>query len=157
MAGHPFEELKAEYERLLATVRFTREQEIDQTARKLLDHLPRYQSLSTKVGIPAVFIAAIHERESSANFNTNLGQGDSLARPSVHVPKGRPPLGAPPNDHFPVSWEYAAEDALRLDHIDDNSAPWSMAYACWKGEIYNGFGARNHGRYTGYLWAGTNV
>jgi lysozyme family protein len=26
-----------------------------------------------------------------------------------------------------------------------------------KREIYNGFGPRNHGRRTGYLWAGTNI
>lgn len=159
MAAHPFESLKAEYSTLLAKMRYTRETEITAMARKLMQasYINRYRPVSEKLGVPLAFIATIHMRESDNDFTTNLAQGDPLSRPSTHVPAGRPPLGAPPNDRFPVTWEYAAEDALKLDHVNDTTQPWSMEYACWKGEIYNGFGPRNHGKYTGYLWSGSNI
>jgi lysozyme family protein len=111
--------------------------------------------VSVKTGVPVVVLATIHNRESDADFTTNLGQGDPLSAPSVNVPKGRPPLGPPPNDHFPVTWEYAAEDALHIDKLDA-VANWTIARALYEQELYNGFGPRNHGINTGYLWAGSN-
>lgn len=110
--GHPFEELEQEYNRLRQTMQIVRTGPVDSAARRLLGFKARYSAVSAKSGVPIVVLATIHNRESDADFITNLGQGDPLSAPSIHVPKGRPPLGAPPNDRFPVSWEYAAEDAL---------------------------------------------
>jgi lysozyme family protein len=175
---HPYGALRGEYARLLATLRVTRADEADAVARKLLSFKARYAAVAQATarsgagatarggagatarggagatGVPVVVLAALHWRESSADFRTNLAQGDPLDRPSVHVPRGRPKLRA--GMSFPVSWEYAAIDAIEFDHLNDASATWSLPYACWKGEAWNGFGPRNHGIHTGYLWAGTN-
>jgi lysozyme family protein len=124
-------------------------------AHKLLGFKSRYQSVAKETGVPLALLAVLHERESDADFRTNLAQGDPLTRPSTHVPAGRPVLKS--GMSFPVSWEYAAVDAVKYDHLNENSAPWSLTYALWKGEAWNGFGPRNHGIHTGYLWAGTNI
>lgn len=152
---HPFGALAPEYDSLLrtVTVRPERAKAIDQVARKLLSYRGRYQQVADATRVPVIVLATLHERESSADFRTNLAQGDPLTRPSTHVPAGRPKLK--PGISFPVSWEYAAVDAIEYDHLNDASAPWSMVYACWKGEAWNGFGPRNHGIHTGYLWGGT--
>ena len=41
-----------------------------------------------------------------------------------------------PHDH---RHPYAAIDVINYDHLNDNSAPWTMPYCCWKGEACNGF------------------
>ena len=151
--AHPFPELEAEYNELWLSLDITRAPEVDAAAQRLLRFKPRYKSVSEKTGVPIVVLATIHNRESDANFSTNLGQGDPLTAPSVHVPRGRPPLL--PGMSFPVTWEYAAEDALGLDRLD-KVTDWTIARALYEQEVYNGFGPRNHGIHTGYLWAGTN-
>lgn len=155
---HPFATLKGEYEELLTKMVIERTDEVDRTARDLLRNKTRYQEIEKLTGVPAVWIAATHLRESGADWKTNLAQGDPLTRPSTHVPKGRPPLGPAPNDHFPVSFEYAAADALQYDRIDDITAPWTMPYALYKWERYNGWGYRDyHSILSPYLFAGTSL
>lgn len=92
----------------------------------------RYQAVSARTGVPWAFIAVAHERESSQNWNGQLGQGDPLGSVSVHVPKGRGP--------FPT-WEASAYDALV------NCAPWAARNKDWSVggtltmlEQYNGLG-----------------
>jgi lysozyme family protein len=151
---HPYLALAPEYENLLRSVAITRPAEVKAVALRLLGFKARYGAVSLATTVPIVVLATLHERESSADFRTNLAQGDPLTRPSVHVPAGRPPLR--PGMSFPVTWEYAAVDAITYDRLNENSAPWTMSYACWKGEAWNGFGPRAHGIHTGYLWGGTN-
>ena len=108
----------------------------------------RYQTVSKATGVPWWFIAVVHEREASQNWNSNIAQGDPWNRRSTHVPKGRGPF---------KSWEDAAIDALT------NCAPyaakntdWSMASALTMLEKYNGLGYYNKGIPSPYIWAGTN-
>lgn len=146
---HPFEVLRPEYERLLATVQVERTVEALNAARRILVHKAKYMAL-VDLGVPPVVIQGLHNRESNADFNTYLGNGQRLDRVTTIVPKGRGPW-LPPD-----AWVKGARDAILYDKLNDNSAPWTMAYACWKGEAWNGFGPRNKGIHTGYLWAGTN-
>ncbi len=162
MAAHPFPALAPEYASWVANCRPlpSRVAEIDKVARRLTAPaaLTRLDRVREATRIPVVVQATIGERECGFNFAKNWGQGDPLTRPSIHVPKGRPPLGPPPNDRFPVSWEYAAIDAFTVcDRLDVNSAPWSLAYACFKWEFYNGGGYRAHGLRTPYVVGGTNL
>lgn len=149
--SHPFEELRPEYERLLAAERVlpARQKSIDAAARRLTSptYLARYMAVQEATGVPAALIAALDERESGADPSCGLGQGDPWNRVSTHVPRGHGP--------FP-SWVAAAIHYVRYDRLDDASANWTMPYCCWKGEAWNGFGPRAHGIRTGYLWAGTN-
>lgn len=150
MAAHPYLALRSEYERLLATERVTRTKQVDQVARKLLKPaiMDQHKSVEEQTGVPAVLLATLFEREASSDFTKALGQGDRWDRVSVNVPRGKGPF---------KSWKAAAIYYVHYDHLDDATAAWSLPYCCWKGEIWNGFGPRNHGRPTGYLWAGTTI
>lgn len=117
-------------------------------AARLTSAKSRYQTVSDKTGVPWWFIAVVHEREASQNWNSNIAQGDPWNRRSTHVPRGRGPF---------KSWEEAAVDALT------NCAPyaarntdWSIGGALAMLEKYNGLGYYNKGRPSPYLWAGTN-
>lgn len=160
--NHPFLELESEYARYLSIMRVRPECErlVDLVARRLTKPsvLANYADVEHDTGIPQVVQAAICEREDGSDFTKNPGQGDPLTEPSIHVPRGRPPLGAPPNDHFPVSWKFAAIDAFTVcDQLNVISAPWSMPYACWKWEGYNGFAYRARGLPSPYVFGGTNI
>lgn len=102
--------------------------------------------------IQPIVICAFHWREADANWKTNLGQGDSLQRRTVHVPKGRIPDKSPP-----YTWEVAAEDALFVtDHMDKKD--WTnLQSALTAAEGYNGFGYRRYGIPSPYLFAGTSI
>lgn len=152
---HPYEALKGEYAELLATMRITREKEVNEWADRLNKNADRYLEIQRETGAPAAMLAGFHMRESGANFARNLANGDPLTEPTRQVPKGRPPLGQPPNDRFPVSFEFSAIDVVHYQHLDDNTAPYDLTYACWKTEAMNGFGYRDHGYVSPYPWAGT--
>lgn len=143
---HPFSVLQPEYTALLAACRVTRPNEVFQAATKVRAAMARYGAAAALTGAPALFIGALDYRESDCNPDCGLGQGDPWNEVSTHVPKGCGPFR---------SW---ADAALFYWHYDHMAAPsWTMPVVCFKGEAWNGFGPRDHGRRTGYLWSGTNI
>jgi lysozyme family protein len=143
-----FAELKSEYEHLFATmtVRIERTGTVDRIARKLLGHKAQYLTVSAKTGVPWYVIAALHNRESDADFTTYLGNGEPLNRVTHLVPKGRGPF---------ATWEAGAIDALKLDGLDQ-VREWTPARACFEIEKFNGFGYRRRGIPSPYLWSFSN-
>lgn len=116
---------------------------------KMLANKARYVAVQNKTGVPWVVIAAIHVREASMNFNTQLAQGDPLNRVSTHVPRGQGPyLGKD-------AWERAALIALQ-DTGGTSWKDWSVGGWTTFLEKYNGLGYANKGRPSPYVWAGTN-
>jgi lysozyme family protein len=108
----------------------------------------RYQAVEKKTGVPWWFIAVVHEREASQNFNTQLGQGDPLNRKSIHVPKGRGPF---------ATWEDGAVDALvNCAPYASRNKDWSPGGALTMAEKYNGLGYSGKGLPSPYVWAGTD-
>lgn len=151
MAAHPFSELRAEYEHNLSIIRVTKVDEVDHIARRLLrgDAVAQYSAVQKALGIPIAVQATICERESGADFSRSPAQGDRWDRVSTHVPRGKGPYD---------SWYEAAVDSFHnVDRLDENSHPWSMPYACWKWEAFNGFGYRMHGKRSPYVYGGTNL
>lgn len=110
----------------------------------------RYQSVAAPLGIPWYFVVVIHNMECSLNFNCHLHNGDPLTARTVHVPAGRPPNGQPP-----FTWEQSASDALAYQGFAHHS-DWSLPTLLYRLEAYNGFGSRNHGINTPYLWSASN-
>lgn len=151
MPQYAFERLCPEYTLLWARMQPKPERAtvINRTARKLIAHKAQYQAVEASTGVPWFVIAALHNRESDADFDTYLGNGEPLDRVTKLVPKGRGPF---------ASWEEGAIDALRLDGLD-HVTDWSAERACYEIEKFNGFGYRNPARDipSPYLWAGTNV
>lgn len=143
---NPFQPLEPEYHRRWNAMQLTRRVGAEVVARDILGHLVRYQRVFDLTGVPVIVLAAIHHRESSGDFSGWLGNGDPWNRVSTHVPAGYGPF---------VSWEAGAVQALIIDGLD-KVKNWSIEQALYREEAYNGFGPRNHGIATGYVWAGTD-
>jgi len=147
---HPFSAWKAGYESALAEMVILRKDAVDRACMHILaaENWPRYLALEEHTKVPAPFLGALDYRESDCDPHTGLGQGDPWNRVSTHVPRGCGPFH---------SWLDAAIFYVHFDHLDDNSASWSLAYECWKGEGWNGLGYRMHGVPSTYLFAGTSL
>jgi lysozyme family protein len=126
---------------------------------RYIEIIHRLQKLGSTIPDDAwPFLAAIHERESSMDFNTSMGQGDPLTNKqgvpikSVHVPANRGPFTGP--DAF----EQAAVDSLWYcsPYAAKVNKDWSISGQLTYLERYNGLGYAMRGIPSPYLWAGTN-
>ena len=100
--------------------------------------------------MPWWFVGLCHYRESNFNFDTYLGNGQSLARVTTIVPKGRGPFTGP--DAF----ANGALDALRLEgFIGAND--WGIARTLYRLEGFNGYGYHGKGVNSPYLYGGSTV
>ena len=123
--------------------------EFEQMARYAIDHKGIYQTIEAKTGVPWAMIAVLHRRESNANFNTYLGNGQPLIHRTTIVPKGRGPfLGA-------TAFIDGAVDALKIDGLADvkdwrpveKQLFWITGFNGW------GYGLKP----SPYVWGGTNI
>jgi hypothetical protein len=92
--------------------------------------------------------------ECGLDFGHHLHNGDSLSHRTHQVPAGRPPgPGNAPGGAY--TWEESAIDAIRYEKMDriHDWCPERVAYAL---ESYNGWGSRNHGVPSAYLWSYSN-
>jgi lysozyme family protein len=125
--------------------------ELDRQANRIAARRARYEDVALKLpnGVPWFGIALLHAMEADLSFETHLHNGDSLRARTVHEPRGLPKGGNPP-----FTWEASAIDALRYDgwhkHTD-----WSLPGLLYMMEAYNGWGTREHGVATPYLWSGS--
>lgn len=128
--------------------RLIRRAEAVAVAKSLIASKARYATVALKTGVPWFFIACVHERESGQNFATQLGQGDPLDKPSVHVPKGRGPF---------ATWEEGAVDALvNCSPYTSRNSDWSIGGILAQFEKYNGMGYYNRNLPSPYVWSGTD-
>ncbi len=147
-------ELKEEYKVLFNSCSVNKDKEalVDSAAAKIINNKGRYQSVGEALKIPWYLIAALHNMESSQNFNTHLHNGDPLTGRTFHVPAGRLP-----NKNPPYTWEESALDALQLRHLDQWN-DWSIEGVLYKIEEYNGWGyrLRHPAVKSPYLWSFSN-
>jgi lysozyme family protein len=115
-------------------------------ANRLLAHKSRYDAVSAKTGVPWFLIAALHERESSGDFETYLGDGEPLDRVTHLVPANRGPF---------KNFEDGAFDALVHEGFD-KITDWSLGSVLAHAEMYNGLGYFNRGVPSPYVWAGSD-
>lgn len=108
-----------------------------------------YRATFAATGVPMALVAALNERESSTDMHTNLANGDPLDRRTVHVPRGLGPFTGPD------AWQRAAAVALHIDGLDKYTGQWDWGLALAAAEAYNGFGYRNHGMHSAYVWSGS--
>jgi lysozyme family protein len=142
-----YQNLKGEYERLLASVKITNPTGATAAAKTVFENGNRYIAAGKATGVPWPLIGVLDLRESDCDPAKALGQGDPWNRVSVNVPRGKGPF---------KSWEDAAKYYIHYDGLDDPPAPYDMTVTCYMGEKWNGFGPRNRGINTGYLWSFTN-
>lgn len=128
-------------------VKAGRQKEFDATAAKLFAHKAAYQEVEDAIGVPWHMVALLHLRESNADFNTYLGNGQPLNRKTTIVPKGRGPFS---------SFLAGARDALHIDGLDAIK-DWRLEKELYYMELFNGSGYNNRGLPSPYIWGGTNI
>lgn len=128
-----------------------RQDEFKTLADFALKHKDAYTEIEHATGVPWPLIAVLHRRESDANFNTYLGNGDPLAHKTVNEPAGRGPFTGL------KAFFNGAVDALHFDGLDKIAPPWPIEKMLYWCEIFNGAGYDMHGRPSPYIWGGTNV
>lgn len=120
---------------------------IDAVARKIIAGKARYQAVEAETGVPWAFIGVLHNREAGCDFAGVLHNGEKIigtGRKTKLVPAGRGPFS---------SWHAAALDALKIKGYKIGSPTWSIARCLFEGERFNGFGYRNQGVPSAYLWS----
>jgi lysozyme family protein len=146
--------LSAEYFGLFQTLEIEPRHfsKVDAIVDRILEHKNVYETVSDTLNAPWFFVGAIHNMESSLNFERHLHNGDSLKERTQNVPKDRPAKGNPP-----FSWEESANDALQLRKIDRVS-DWSLDRLLYELEGYNGWGYRKFHQHvkSPYLWSFSN-
>jgi lysozyme family protein len=110
-----------------------------------------YDDVSESTGVPWYVIATIHYRESGNSFKCHLHNGDPLTKRTIQVPKGRPLVGDPP-----FTWQESAVDAIKMQKLD-KITDWSIDNILERLERYNGYGYRNKGVPSPYLWSWSNA
>lgn len=141
--------MRREYERLYKTQKLNPlfKKRLDINVDKIKAGTNRYVSVSAQTNIPWYIVGVIHLMECDCRFDCHLHNGDPIGKKTVNVPKGRPLL-----KHW--EWEDSAVDALQIDALDTWN-DWSIGGTLYKLEAYNGFGYRNRGIVSPYLWSGT--
>lgn len=152
---HDFDDLKPEYTALWSsmTIRPERKSDTLAMARKIASLRARYDTVSKATGVPWYVVGIIHAMECGLNFSQHLHNGNSLERPTVDVPAGRPnKTGAP------FEWTASAIDALTMPGKEFNKiTDWSIERIAYCLELYNGFGYRAKNIPSPYLWSFTTA
>ena len=154
MAYISFEKYGLEYQQLWNTMHIIRDdKELHRLAVKIKNNQKMYENVERATGIPWQMIAVIHIREAGeqdvGKWLCVLHNGERIigtGRKTKLVPAGRGPFS---------DWLHAAIDALKLQGFD-KIAGWSVARVLWALEPFNGYGYRNKGLRSPYLWASTN-
>lgn len=144
-----YESLKSGYERNWANlqIRPARLGETNAAARKAINGKATYQQVERLTGVPWYFVALCHYRESNFDFDTYLGNGESLKRVTCLVPKGRGPF---------ASFVDGAVDALRIQHFI-GTQDWCIARTLYRLECFNGLGYHAKGVNSPYLYGGSTL
>lgn len=116
-------------------------------AQFAIDNKDIYITIENQSGVRWYHVAIIHRREGNANFQTYLGNGQSLKHRTTEVPIGRGPFS---------SFVAGALDALKVDGLSD-IIDWRLEKILYFCEVFNGGGYSRLGLPSPYLWGGTNI
>ena len=145
-----FERHAPEMDRLWNTMKIIRDAtQLDAMARKVLQHKAIYQKVEKDTGVPWQMVAVIHIREAGLQdvgvFNGGIHNGQSWRRKATIIPKIGP---------F-SSWHECAVVSLKRLELD-KIKKWTPGMMLAGLEPYNGYGYRNRGLRSPYVWASTN-
>jgi lysozyme family protein len=130
---------------------------VTQAEAKIMANRLRYEPVAAAVGCPWWLVGLPHGLERGYSFAHHLHNGDPLARPTTHVPAGRPVgwMDLPASER---TWERSAIDALKRMGWDGVKV-WTIPEALFRLEAFNGFGYRLYHPTvpSPYLWAATTA
>lgn len=146
---HPFDALRGEYASLLASakIRSDRLRELEDRSHRILDlghqHRQEWDDVEGRTGVKRLWGFASFERESSSDYRCSPAQGDRWDQVSKNVPRGLGPY---------ANWGASCVASYRIDHLDLVKV-WAWLRALYEAELFNGFGYRQFGIHSPYLWA----
>jgi len=151
--SHTYADLYPEIHEQWTTMKVTRLfSAISNEANLLYRNRGMYQKIAGLTGVPWEFVAIVHLREAGAadvgRWQCVLHNGERIVgsnRRTTLVPKGRGPFS---------TFEDAAVDALKLEGLL-TPREWSAERMLFHLEPYNGWGYRNRGQASPYIWSGT--
>ena len=125
--------------------------QFNEEAEFAIDHKEIYQQISdgSQSKVPWEMIACLHRRESDANFNTYLGNGQALSHVTTIVPKGRGPFTGP------NAFVDGGLDAIRQEGWG-SVVDWRLEKMLYYMLLFNGVGTEPHIP-SSYIWGGTNI
>jgi len=146
-----FEKYDAEHQRLWDSMKIIRDQTtLNRVAEKVKANRSVYEAVQKATGVPWQLVAVIHLREAGeqdiGRFLKQIHNGQSWKIKSTIVPKGVGPF---------TSWHEAAVHALKMKKFH-TVVGWTPAKMVSAAEPYNGYGYRQKGMRSPYLWASTN-
>ena len=149
-----FEKYGPEYQQLWDTMRIIRDAaELQRLSDKIKAHKDTYHTVELRTNVPWQMVAVIHVREAGeqdiGKWKCVLHNGERIigtGQQTRLVPRGRGPFD---------DWISAAVDALQLQGFLQYH-DWTVARVLWALEPFNGYGYRNKGLRSPYLWASTN-
>ena len=137
----------ADWDRM--TIKADRLHEFVEQAEFAIKHKAIYQEAS-EAGFPWAMVAVVHRRERDCDFDTYLGNGQSLKHKTTKVPKGRGPfLG-------PKAFIDGCIDAVRQEGWA-SVHEWPLERVLYHLELFNGTGYDGKGFPSPYLFGGTNI
>lgn len=139
--------MRANYTEMFRTVQVLPEWEskVWAAVEQIKAHMAEYQKVEHNTGIPWAVIAAIHFRESGADMNKQILNGQSISQKTTIVPKNHGPWS---------SWSDSAVDALRLQKANREEL-YTIADVLGFMEQWNGWGYRHRNTNSPYLWTGS--
>lgn len=152
MAKNTLEKLRSDYEDLFGTIQVTtaKRPAAEAIVHAIANNRAVYEAIMLETGVPWQVVGCIHSLEASLNLKHHLHNGDPLTARTTHVPAGRPKKGNPP-----FTFAESAIDALTMVGLAGQNE-WGVAETLFRLEKYNGFGSRNKGINTPYLWSFSN-
>lgn len=121
-------------------------------ANKVLAHKSEYQAVEAATSVPWWVVGIIDMMEGGGGADTNPANGQTLKRRTTAVPEGRPPAPLEP----PFTFQQAAVDAMTYMGFDKIKT-WTIDVVSWVFEKQNGFGYRQHGLRSPYLYGFSNL
>lgn len=111
------------------------------------EHEAQYKAAQQRTGVPWVWFASAHYRESSNDLRGVLHNGEKIVgtnQRTTLVPKGLGP--------FPT-WADSADASVKLKQLDEVKE-WTIERMLYEAERFNGLGyvGKNN---SAYVWAGT--
>jgi lysozyme family protein len=153
---HTFASYLAGYNDLWSRMAVTKVAEATKQVRLIAKYADVYKRVEAATGVPWLVVGLLHLREAGpqdvGKWKGILHNGQAIVgtgRKSTIVPKGVGPF---------ATWHEAAVDAIKREGLD--KLDWSKdgpALTAYVSETFNGFGYRQHGIPSPYLWGGSTV
>lgn len=147
-----YSEIIKEYDTLYKSARILPDQLgiVRASGKFILDNRDKFIAVAREIQCPWCFVGILSVMEAGHSFKGWLANGNPLTGKTYDVPEGLEVAGKNP----PYDWVEAAIVSLRLKKYEEITT-WNFLIMLYCFEKWNGYGYRNKGHKSQYLWAST--